>query len=198
MEMTKLRLSRSRTLEQITVCLHRAQNALSRLGKNITDRHRQIREALRAREYELQVLLASSGDAVAVVNGDHCFVAANAKARELFGISETNIRKFNIDAFLRPNQIPDFDRNVSTFIRRNEKRGACEIHRLDGSVCVAEHILAANFLPLRHVCRFRNIVAVQSDLSRSPSLMAEIAFRRISSAGEPASTNEPRRSLRSR
>lgn len=129
----------------------------------------------------MRELLASSLDAIVVAGADHSLIAANLKARELFGISERNIRKFNIDAFLPPGQIPDLAENSRSLIRRKEKHGVCEIRRLDGGVRVAEYILVANFLPLRHVCRFRNIVAVSADLSRSPSLMAEIVSRRTPS-----------------
>jgi len=193
MEITKFRSPVFTAWERMLVHLRRARSTLFALGKSISDRHRKLREALRAREYELRVLLASSADAIVVVDDDHRFIAANPKARELFGISEANIRKFNIDLFLSPGQIPDLDRNCSTFTTRNEKRGVCEIRRLNGGVCVAEHILAANFLPLRHVCRFRNIIAVQADFSRSPSLMADIATRRTSSAiGESIRAHECR------
>jgi PAS domain S-box-containing protein len=158
--------------------------ALERLEKIVTDRHRRLREAFRAREHELRELLASSLDAIAVANADHRFVAANQKAQELFGISETNIRKFNIEAFLSSGQIPELEENGSPFVRRKERHGTCEIRRLDGGVCVVEYMLIANFLPLRHLCQFRNIVAVPADVSRSPSLMAGIASRRASSTSD--------------
>jgi PAS domain S-box-containing protein len=184
MEINKVQSPLYIALEQVTAHYRRAQKTLSRLGKIVTDIHRRQREALRAREHEMRELLGTSLDAIVVANGDHRFVAANPKARELFGISETNIRKFNIEAFLPPGQIPDLDENSPPFLRRKEKRGACEIRRLNGAVYVAEYTLVVNFLPLRHLCRFRNIVTVSADLSRSASLMAEIASRRLSSTSD--------------
>ena len=182
MEISKFRPPVSIALEQVAAHFRSAQRVLSRLGRRVTDRRRKLQDTLSAREHELQELLANSLEAVVVASVDHRLVAANSKARELFGISETNIRKFNIDAFLLPGQIPHLAENGSPFIRRRERHGACEIRRLDGSVHVAEYVFVANFLPLRHVCRLRNVVGVPADLNRSPSLMAQIAGRRTSSA----------------
>jgi PAS domain S-box-containing protein len=180
MAITTVRSPLHIALERVTVHFRHALKSLSRLGQIVTDRKPRLREALRAREHELRGLLASSPDAIVVANADHRFVAANPKARELFGISEINVRKFNVDAFLSPGQIPDLAENSSPFIRRRERHGACEIRRLDGSVCVAEYMLVVNFLPLRHLCRFRNSVTVPADLRHSPSLIAQAASRRAS------------------
>jgi PAS domain S-box-containing protein len=178
MEITKCLSPISIALEQLTVHFRSAQRALSRVGRTVSDRGQRLQDTLHAREHEMRELLASSLDAIVVVSADHSLIAANSKARELFGISQRNIREFNVDAFLSPGQIPGLAENSRPFIRHKEKHGVCEIRRLDGGVRVAEYIFVANFLPLRHVCRFRNIVAVSADLSRSPSLMAEIAGRR--------------------
>jgi PAS domain-containing protein len=105
----------------------------------------------------LQKLLASSLDAVVVTNGDRRFVATNPKALDLLGISEANMRKFTIDAFLPHGQILDFDGTGPPFIRREERRGKCKIRRLDGSLRVAEYIFVANFVPRRHLSRFRDV-----------------------------------------
>jgi PAS domain S-box-containing protein len=105
----------------------------------------------------LRKLLANAIDAVVVTDDDHRFVAANPKALDLFGISETNLRNFTIDAFLLRGQILYFDGNGSPFIGREERHGECKIRRMDGSLRAAEYIFAANFVPRRHLCRFLNI-----------------------------------------
>jgi PAS domain S-box-containing protein len=174
MEITKVRSPLYAAFEQVTVHCRRARIALSRLGKIAADRHRRLRETLRARELEMHELLASSLDAIIVAGADHRFVAANSKARELFGISEANLRKFNVEAFLPPGQIPALDEDASPFLRKRERRGTCEVRRLDGGVCVAEYSVIPNFLRRSHLCRFSNIVKVQVDVSRSTSLMAQI------------------------
>jgi PAS domain S-box-containing protein len=157
MQIIKFRSELFIALEQVTVHLQRAQNTLTRLGRSVADKLRRLQEALHERENGLRKLLASSLDAIVLTNGDRRFVAANPKALDLFGISETNMRKFTIDAFLSNGQILDFDGNGPPFIRRVERHGKCKIRRLDGSLRVAEYIFVANFVPLRHLSRFRDV-----------------------------------------
>jgi PAS domain S-box-containing protein len=141
--------------EQMSAHLRRALNALAGRGKNAIGKTRRLQEARRARENDLRELLASSLDAIVVTNVDRRFVAANPKALHLFGVSEANIRQFTIDAFLL-GQIRYFDGNGLSFISREEKQGECQIRRLDGSLRLTEYIFVANFVPFRHLFRFRN------------------------------------------
>jgi PAS domain S-box-containing protein len=154
---TKFRSELFIASEQVTVHLQRAQNTLTRLGRSVVAKPQRLQEVIRVRENGLRKLLASSLDAIVVTNGDRRFVSANPKALDLFGISETNMGKFTIDAFLPNGQIPDFDGNGPPFIRREERHGKCKVRRLDGSSRVAEYIFVANFVPLRHLSRFRDV-----------------------------------------
>jgi len=144
------------TLEQGTVRLRRAVNTLARLGRSVTGKTQRLREALLARENDLRALLASSVDAIVVTDVDGRFVEANPKASDLFGVSETNLKKFTVDVFLSRRQILYFEGNGSSFIRPKEGRGECKIRRLDGNLRLAEYIFVANFVPFRHLYRFRN------------------------------------------
>jgi PAS domain S-box-containing protein len=157
MQITKFRSGLFIALEQMAVHLQRAQNTLRRLARRVAEKPRRLQEVLHDRENTLRKLLASSPDAIVVTNGDHRFVAANPKALGLFGISERNMKKFTIDAFLPYGQILDFDANGPPFIRREERRGKCKIRRLDGSVRVVEYVFVANFVPLRHLSTFHDI-----------------------------------------
>jgi PAS domain-containing protein len=84
---------------------------IARMGSQISAASRQAamklqtaqnaREAPWARENDLRSSLASSLDAVVVTDGDRRFVAANARALELFGISELNMRNFTLDTFVQ-------------------------------------------------------------------------------------------------
>jgi PAS domain-containing protein len=143
-------------LEQVTVHLRRALSSLTGRGKNAVEKTRRLQETRRARENDLRELLASSLDAIVVTNVDRRFVAANPKALHLFGVSEANIRHFTIDAFLL-SQIRYFDGNGLPFISREKKQGECQIRRLDGSLRLTEFIFVANFVPFRHLFRFRNV-----------------------------------------
>ena len=163
MQIARFRSGLLIALEQMAVHLQRAQNTFTRLAWSVAERPRRLKEALRDRENGLRKLLASSPDAIVVTNGDHRFVAANPKALGLFGISERNMRKFTIDAFLPYGQILAFDANGPPFIRREERRGKCKIRRLDGSVRVAEYVFVANFVPLRHLSRFHNVTLQHSN-----------------------------------
>jgi PAS domain S-box-containing protein len=159
MQITKFRSGLLIALEQMTVHLQRAQNTLTGLARSIAEKHRRLREAPLERENSLRNLLVSSPDAIVVINADHRFVAANPRALDLFGISETNMGKFTIDAFLPHDQIPDFDGNSRPFMNHGERHGKCRIRRLDGSLRIAEYAFVPNFTPRRHLSRFHDVTA---------------------------------------
>jgi PAS domain S-box-containing protein len=144
-------------LEQVSAHLQKAQNAVTTLHRNFADRRRRPREALRARESNMQKLLASSLDAIVVTNRDRGIVEANREALNLFGVSESNMRQFTINAFISDGEILDFNGKRSPFIKREERYGKCQIRRLDGSSRVAEYVFTANILPRRHLYRFLNV-----------------------------------------
>jgi len=166
MELTKYRSQVSAALEHMTVFLRLEQTKLMKLGRGVADKPRRLQEALRAREHDLENLLTTSPDPVVVTDAGCRFVAANQIGLDLFGVSETNMRMFNIDAFISVAQMSSFVADGSPFIGREEKRGQCNIKRLDGSLRVAEYILVPNFIPYRHVYRFVNIKTVRVDLFR--------------------------------
>ena len=157
---TKAKAQLSFVFEQGTARLRRAQETLAALGRNVVDKRRRRRQELRARESQMRELLANSLDAIVVIDADHRFVTANRRALDLFGVSERNLSKFNIDVFLSHTQIPDLQQNGSFFKGRPERHGKCVIRRLDGSLRVAEFAFAKDFLPL-HLCRFYDLCMPQ-------------------------------------
>jgi len=147
----------SSAIEHGAARLRRARKRLAGLGGNTVDKRQRGRQEVGARESQMRELLANSPDAIAVINGDHCFVTANQRALDLFGVSEKNLRKFNIDVFLFRGQIPDLHQNGSFFMGRPERHGKCMIRRVDGSMRAAEFAFVADFLPLQHLCRFYDL-----------------------------------------
>ncbi len=144
-------------LKKVPVHLQGTQKTLTRLGRNAIDKPRRLQEARRTRENDLRKLLANSLNAIVVTDADRRLVYANPKALDLFGISESNKRKFTIDTFLSHCQILELRRKWFA-IRRNERYGRCKIRRLDGSLRVAEYILVANIVPRLCLYRFLNAV----------------------------------------
>ena len=136
------------------------QKRLTRLGRSFVDKPRRAQKALRSRENDLRNLLANSPDAIVVTNLVGRFVSANPKARDLFGVSEANMRKFTVDAFLSHGPIPELDGNGSPFRRQNTRQGKCEVRRLDGSLRITEYSFVANFAPFRHLYKFQNVAAI--------------------------------------
>jgi len=165
----KFGLRLSRTFEQVAAHFQAARSALARFGRSVVDKPRKLREARRARENDLQTLLASSLDAIIVTDNDRRIVAANSRALDLFGVSESNMSKFTIDTFLSHGQILDFDRNRSAFVRQEERFGKCKIRRLDGTLRIAECIFVADVVPRRHLYRFRNAAPQRANQSRLPA-----------------------------
>ncbi|MGB7730284.1 MAG: PAS domain-containing protein [Candidatus Acidiferrum sp.] len=156
MEITKFSSQLFVALEQMAVHLRRALNTLSEGGTNALEKTRRLQEARRAKENDLRELLANSLDAVVVTNVDRRFVAANPKALHLFGVSETNLTQFTIDAFLLESEILYFDGNGLPFISREETQGECKLRSLTGSQRIADYIFVANFVHFRHLFIFRN------------------------------------------
>ena len=146
-------------LGHVGIYLRQAQNMVMGLERSVASKPRRLKEALRARENDLQTLLESSSDAIVVTNCDRRFVTANSKGLDLFGVSETNMRKFTVDIFFCRGQIPKFLGHISPFRGRKVKYGRCEIRRLDGSLRVAECRFFANFVPFRHLYKFRNVMS---------------------------------------
>jgi PAS domain-containing protein len=157
MEITKYRSQFLTMSEQVMMYFRQTQNTLTRWGRTVADKPRRLQEALRARENDLRDLLVSSLDPIVVTDVALRLVAANPKGQDLFGVSETNLRMFNIDAFIRIGQMSNFDANGSPLVGRTERHGQCTIKRLDGSLRVAEYVFVANFAPSRHLCRFDNV-----------------------------------------
>jgi PAS domain-containing protein len=143
--------------KQAPARLRQTLEPLTERGKNVLEKTRHLQEARRARENDLRDMLASSVDAVVVTNVDRRFIAANPIALHLFGVSETNITQFTIDAFLLEGEILHLDGNGLPFISREETQGECKIRRLTGNLRIADYIFVANFVPFRHLFIFRNV-----------------------------------------
>jgi len=164
MELTKYRSQVSAALDHMTVFLRQEQTKLMKLGRTVAEKPRKLREALRARENDLRDLLESSLDPIVVTDVGCRFVAANQRGLDLFGVSETNMRMFNIDAFVSVGQMSYLDGNDTPSIRQTERHGQCNIKRLDGGLRVAEYFFVAHFVPHRHLYRFANVKTVRKQI----------------------------------
>ena len=195
MQITKFRSGLFIAFEQMTVHLQRAENTLARLVRSFAETRLRLQGTLREREDGLRKLLASSSDAIVVTNAVHRLVAANPIALDLFGISEANMGKFTIEAFLPHKQILDFDGNGPPFIKREERHGKCRIRRLDGSLRIAEYTFVTNFVGRRDLSTFRDVTPEKmkfiAKFDPSHGDIQPAAPRRVQ--GESTSLGEPLR-----
>jgi PAS domain S-box-containing protein len=155
----KVKSSLSIAYEYVDGFLGLAQKRLMQLGSRARREHDRLQEMLRERERSLSTLLASTMDAVVVTDDSHRFLAANQTALTLFGVSRKNINNFTIDAFLPFDQISLSQRGSIPFMRRFERRGKCEIRRLDGTTRFAEFTFHAHFSSGRHLSKFHDITS---------------------------------------
>ena len=155
-KITKFRSQASIALNKVTAHLQGAQKTIAGLARRVINKSRRLQEARRTKENDLRELLENSLDAIVVTSGDRGLVSANPKALDLFGVSELNMRKFTIDTFLSPCQIPELRRRWFP-LRQDERHGKCKIRRLDGSLRAAEYILVADVIPHRYLYRFLNV-----------------------------------------
>jgi PAS domain S-box-containing protein len=160
-------------LENVSVKLQRARNALANVKQRAIKEHRRWQEVLLERKGRVGRLLADSLEAVVVTNDKRRLLAANPPALALFGVSPKNLEGFAIDAFLPASELLEFERNGPLFLRGRERRGECEIRRLDGSRRLVEFTFQANFVPRRHLSRFRDVTDREGGKARNTENLAQ-------------------------
>jgi len=158
--------------ENVSVRLQRARDALASVKQKAIKEHQRWQEVLLERKGRVGHLLADSLEAVVVTNDNRRLLAANPPALALLGVSPKNLEKFTIDAFLPASELLEFERNGPVFLRGRERRGECEIRRLDGSRRVVEYTFQANFVPRRHLSRFRDVTDHERGKARNTEKIA--------------------------
>jgi PAS domain S-box-containing protein len=153
--------------------LQRTRDALANFKDRTTKEQRRWQEVVRERKDRIGQLLADSLEAIVVTNDKRRLLAANSRALALFGVSAKNLEKFTIDAFLPASELLEFERNGPLFLRGRERRGECEIRRLDGSRRTMEFTFQANFVPRRHLSRFRDVTTGETRKVRNAEEMAQ-------------------------
>jgi PAS domain-containing protein len=126
----------------------------------------------REKETWLARQMTDPAEAAVLLDDKHRLVAANQAALSMLGISERNINKFTMDAFVSYRESGFEWVGQSSMKKRNEWR-ICKIRRLDGSSMVGEIIFQANVSPGRHLSRFRNVVSCR----HVPSQISKVAVR---------------------
>lgn len=147
----KTRLVLLMASEKTDAFVRHLREKIAEVSEKVRQERQRLLELIRQREGHLTKLLADSNDAVVVTDDAHRFLAANRPALDLFGVSETNMQRFTIDAFLPSDEIRFFERTVPRFVRGAERHGECTIRRLDGSLREVEFTFQANFVLGRHL-----------------------------------------------
>jgi PAS domain-containing protein len=124
-------------------------------GYRVRNGHWRLQEGLRERENYLIRLLANSAEPMVVTDDAHRLLAANPAALALFGVSDKNLNKFTIDAFLHRDEVHCFERQGPPFIKSAERVGECRIMPLHGRPKMVEFRFQANVLPGLHLSKFR-------------------------------------------
>jgi PAS domain-containing protein len=151
---------------QVGQRVHSVRRAFIHFGQVVKTRRSRLQEVLRKQETELAKILIDSTEPVVVTDDAHRILAANAAALTLFGVSEANLHRFAIDAFLPSEQVHYFQRNGPRFIKSAERRGECEIRPLVGKPKVVEFSFQENYTLGSHVSKF-HIVAGRKRLVQS-------------------------------
>src|SRR5215469_158507 len=89
-------------------------------GQLLRNGRSRLQEALRQGETELATILADSNDPVIVTDDAHHILAANPAALTLLHVSNNNLHRFAIDAFLPLKQVRYFERSGPRFIKSAE------------------------------------------------------------------------------
>jgi PAS domain-containing protein len=156
--------SSSRLVSRLYAAAHHVGQRVQSLRRTFADfglllrtGRSRLQEALREKETGLAKVLADSTEPVVVTDDAHRILAANAAALVLLGVSKSNLHRFAIDAFLPPEQVHYFERSGPRFIKRDKRRGECEIRPLGGNPKVVEFSFQANFIRGRHVSKFHDV-----------------------------------------
>jgi PAS domain S-box-containing protein len=164
------------TLEQAALLFEKAQHSFTKWAKKVGDERSRSRARRSPTEVHLWNLTAASQVAAILTDSGGRLTAANPKALDLLGVSESNVRNFSIDAFLVRDGIGDFAKSSLRVKRRRERRGQCKIRRLDGRVSRVEYIAVCDIFPYRHLYKFFPSVprdpfvhASGASVSRDPS-----------------------------
>jgi len=154
----KLASQLSAVFEPARVKLRRLPGAAAKYVRNAGSATRRLREARRAKENHLRNMVAISPEATVVTDCNHRLVIANLKALDLFGISECNVKKFSIDAFIAYGQNAGLGENGLLFREREKRHGKCKVRRLDGSLRLAQYVFVPNVVPHLDLYKFMNAV----------------------------------------
>jgi hypothetical protein len=147
--------------EQLSGC---SQWAHARI---VEDRWTAVFKKLLIRQKEVR-LLADPLEPTVLLDDKRRLVGANQAALSLLGVSERNINKFTIDAFLSFGESGP-KRMERSFIKKSERWRGCKIIRLDGSSMVGEFVFQANVAPGRHLSKFRKVKSCRHVPSQMPS-----------------------------
>jgi PAS domain-containing protein len=142
------------------------RRALIHFGHVVRTGRSRLQEVLRKPETELAKILIDATEPVVVTNDAHRILAANTAALTLLGVSEANLHRFAIDAFLPSAQVHYFERNGPRFGRSALRVGECEIRPLVGKPKVVEFSFQENYTLGSHVSKF-HIVAGRKRLMQS-------------------------------
>ena len=141
-------------------------HAFIHFGHVVRTGRSRLQEVLRKQETELAKILIDSTEPVVVTDDAHRILAANTAALALLGVSEGNLHRFAIDAFLRSEQVHYFERRGPRFSKSEERMGECEIRPLVGKPKVVEFSFQENYTLGSHVSKF-HIVAGRKRLMQS-------------------------------
>lgn len=117
-------------------------------------------------------LIATSSQAMLLINDERRYVAANAPACRLLGRSLSTLTQMHVDD-LKPSgaanaDAPELDRQWRRFLDRGSESGTCSLAAADGGVVVVNFYARANFAQGLHLTMF--VPAENGTASRSGTL----------------------------
>jgi DNA-binding CsgD family transcriptional regulator len=122
---------------------------------------------------QVATLVATSSQAMALVDDERRYVAANAPACRLLGRSLTTLVQMRVDD-LKPSlgtgngEPPELDRQWRRFLDRGSDSGTCSLEAPDGGVVVVHFYARANFAQGLHLTLF--VAADNGSLATSGTL----------------------------
>lgn len=88
--------------------------------RNITDL-KETERRLKEQKAYFEQLFNNSTEAISLMDNNHCVIKVNKKFEELFGYTEEEIKGYNLDDFLLPDEIESTGRHYTEKVKRGEK-----------------------------------------------------------------------------
>ena len=131
-----------------------------------------------ADEDQIKAVFEGALDGVLIADDEGRYVAANAAAAALFGMSRAELTGHRIDELIDPAGRAAVEERWRTFLSRDVGTGEYELRCHDGTLRTIEYYARRNIAPGRHLCMVRDVTERRRvhDVARESDVPLQLAL----------------------